>query len=93
MKTSEVRKEDKEWTDIGSGIVARTFVQADRMHTTSKGGPCASDIQTRRIWSLSTCKLLDECEIEAVSDEKLHRKLPAPDDKSRIGAERRHGHV
>ena len=30
-----------------------------------------SDIHSRRIWSLSTGKMLDECEVDMVTDEKL----------------------
>ena len=37
------------------------------------------DIQHRQIWSLSTGKLLDECNVGDVPDEYLHRKLQQAD--------------
>ena len=56
------------------------FVGADRFWTTSKGGPCADDIHSRRTWSLSTGKLLDECVIDDTPDRLLCRPLPCKDD-------------
>ena len=38
------------------------------------------DIQHRRVWSLTTGKLLDDCCIDDVPDAELHRELPQPDD-------------
>ena len=37
------------------------------------------DVQHRKVWSLSTGKLIDECCVDDVSDEELHRRLPEPD--------------
>ena len=37
------------------------------------------DIQHRKIWSLSTGKLIHECDIDDVPDEELNRKLPEKD--------------
>ena len=71
---------DREWIDIGSGIMSRVFTNATRLHTTSKGGPSMSDVQYRRVWSLTTGKLLDECCIDDVPDRELHRPLREPDD-------------
>ena len=47
--------------------------------TTSRGGPSIVDIQHRKIWSLTTGKLLDECDIDDVSDDELNCKLPEKD--------------
>ena len=80
VKTEDITTRDQQWTDIGSGIVARTFKQAKRLVTTSRGGPCISDIESRKTWSLSTGKLIDECKVEDISESKLHRELPVPDD-------------
>ena len=79
-KSEEITQRDIQWKDIGSGVVARTFQKADRLHTTSKGGPCMADIQSRKIWSLSTGKIIDECDVDDVNDERLHRRLPEADD-------------
>ena len=80
LKSKDITARDQQWTDIGSGVFARTFRNAHRLATTSKGGPPVSDIQSRKVWSLSTGKLIDECDIENVSDAELHRWLPQPDD-------------
>ena len=71
---------DRKWIDIGSGMMSRTFVGATRLHTTSKGGPSLHDIEVRKVWSLTTGKLLDECRIDDVADHILHRNLEKPDD-------------
>ena len=72
-------KEDLEWKYIGSGTFARTFPQADRMKTWSKGGPSQKDVHKRVVRSLSTGKVLDECVVDDVPDEILHRRLAMPD--------------
>ena len=38
------------------------------------------DILSRKIWSLTTGKLLDSCDVDRVSDETLRRELREPDD-------------
>ena len=38
-----------------------------------------SDIHSRKVWSLSTGKLIDESIIEDTADERLHRALEVPD--------------
>ena len=80
VEADEITGRDQHWRDIGSGIVARTFRKAKRLHTTSKGGPCADDVYSRKVWSLSTGKLLDECIVDDVADARLHRELKEPDD-------------
>ena len=37
------------------------------------------DVQYRRIWSLTSGKLIDECHVDDVSDRELHRRLPERD--------------
>ena len=49
------------------------------MMTTSRGGPSQSDVHTRKVWSLSTGKLIDECHPDDVPDARLHRRLERPD--------------
>ena len=39
-----------------------------------------ADIQSRRVWSLSSGKLIDECDVGDVPDMMLHRPLPQADD-------------
>ena len=69
-----------EWKDVGSGTFARTFVKATRMRTTTKGGPPMQDIHKRIIRSAETGVVLDECIVEDVPDQVLHRFLLAPED-------------
>ena len=80
VRKEEIKPKDLDWTDIGSGMVAKTFVGATRMWTTTRGGPKLADIQSRKIWSLSTGRLLDECEIDRTPDRLLTRELSEPDD-------------
>jgi hypothetical protein len=80
MRRKDIKSRDLQWTDVGSGVFARTFIGAERLVVTSRGGPCIGDIASRRIWSLSTGKMLDECDIDDVPDKILERKLPEPDD-------------
>ena len=83
-----MRPKDLEWRDIGSGMVAKTFLGATRMWTTSKSsngrrgvqGPLMDQIQSRKIWSLTTGRLIDECDVDRTPDSVLGRDLPAPDD-------------
>jgi hypothetical protein len=72
-------KEDLEWKYIGSGTFARTFPQAERLKTWSKGGPSQKDVYKRVVRSLSSGKILDECIIDDVPDEILHRRLALPE--------------
>ena len=80
ISKKHIRPKDLTWRDIGSGTVAKTFVGATRMWTTTKNGPAIEDVYLRRIWSLSRAKLIDECEIDQTPDEVLRRPLPEPDD-------------
>ena len=73
-------KEELQWTNIGSGTFAKTFPQATWLRTTSKGGPPVQDVHRRIVRSLSTGRVVDDCIIDDVPDEKLNRKLHRPDD-------------
>ena len=50
------------------------------LHWVRNSGPSEGDVHSRRVWSLSTGRLIDECEIDLVSDKVLNRELPEPDD-------------
>ena len=79
VASKDVTSRDQQWVDIGSGIVSRTFIGAEKLMTTSRGGPNIIDIQHRKVWSLTSGKLLHECDVNDVTDEELNKQLPAPD--------------
>ena len=79
VETRDITARDQRWIDIGSGIVSRTFIGAEHLPVTSKNGPSLVDVHSRKIWSLSTGRLVDECVIDDVPDDILYRKLPAAD--------------
>ena len=72
-------KDDLEWKHIGSGIFARTFPHARHMVTTTKGGPKMKDVQRRTIRSLTTGKVIDDCVVEDMLEEVLHRRMRTVD--------------
>ena len=77
---ADIRPKDREWRHVGSGIVVRSFENMKRLLVSTKSGPPLCEIKSRRVWSLSTGKLIDECEdIEEVPDKWLNRELPYPD--------------
>ena len=80
VRTEDISEKDQQWTDTGSGTFARTFKQTDKLRTTSRGGPCSEDVFRRKTWSLSTGKVIDDCEIDMVSDKTLNRNLAKVDD-------------
>ena len=61
-------------------MVARTFKQVAKLRTTFPGGQCMDDIFRRKVWSLSTGKVLDDCKTDAISDNKLNRDRGKVDD-------------
>lgn len=71
---------DLKWRDIGSGVMARTFPSMDKLIVTTKGGLAEGDVHRRIVRSLSTGKVIDDCVIDDVADEVLHRRLRRPDD-------------
>ena len=72
----DINSRDQRWVDIGSGIMSKTFVGADKFITTSEGCPSIVDIQHRKVGSLNTGKLLHECDIDDVPDDELNRTFP-----------------
>ena len=68
-----------EWRHIGSGVFARTFRKASKLVTTTKNGPPITEVYKRTIWSSSTGRIIDECHMDNVSDDVLHRPLQPPD--------------
>ena len=98
LESKDITEQDQKWTDIGSGIIARSFKAASRMITTTRSGPCAEEIHRRNIWNLSTGKVMDDCEVDQVSDAILHRALERPENirveltmKKAAGMYLRHG--
>ena len=79
MSNDEVKSRDQEWQDIGSGMMSRVFKDARKLITTTKSGPPISDIQHRRVWSLTTGKVIDDADIEDTPDHVLNRALSKPD--------------
>ena len=53
VKTEDIPDRDLQWHGIGSGIVARSFKQATKLMTTSRGGPPMCDVQSRVVRSLN----------------------------------------
>ena len=80
IRTEEITTKEKQWQDIGSGIFARTFVQAERLLTTTRGGPPIEDVHRRTIWSLSKGRVIDDCIVDDVADATLNKWLGEPDD-------------
>ena len=72
-------KGEMECQHIGSGIFARTFPKGRKLATTTKNGPPITEVYTRTIRSRSTVRIFDECHMDNVSDEVLHRPLQPPD--------------
>ena len=53
IHANEITSKEMQWQDIGSGVFARSFVGAERLLTTTRGGPPVGDVHRRTIWSLS----------------------------------------
>ena len=80
VHAEEITSKEKQWQNIGSGVFARTIVQAERMSTTSRGGPPIEDVHRRTIWSLSKGRIIDDCIVDDTADHILNRWLDEPDD-------------
>ena len=65
------------WREIGSGMYARTCLQADRLAIGTKSGPVAADVERRIVRDADTGKLIDDCRPDDTPDEVLLRQLPA----------------
>ena len=69
VKRADITDRDQRWIDIRSGLTSKVFIGAERLHTTYRGGPNVMDIQHRRVWSLTTGKMLDDCCIDDTHDD------------------------
>ena len=75
-----IPKEDLEWVNIGSGVIARSFSEMSRLVTTSKDGPPVQDVHRRIVRSLATGMVIDDCVLDDTPDDVLNRRLPYPMD-------------
>ena len=57
----QVPEDELKWSLIGSGMYARTFLQADRLAISTKSGPLAADVERRIIRDADTGKVIDDC--------------------------------
>ena len=80
VNAKEITVTYQQWQDVGSGVFARTFVQAERLVTTTRGGPLIAEVHRRTIWSLSRGKVIDNCIADDVPDHVLNRIVNEPDD-------------
>ena len=80
INTDDITNKEQQWNNIGSGTFARTFVQAQRRVTTTRGGPPMSDILRRTVWILSRGCGIDDCVVDDTADELLKRDSDKPDD-------------
>ena len=80
IETKDITGKEQQWLDVGSDVFARTFAQAQRLLTTTRGGPPIRDVHRRTIWSLSKGRIIDDCIVDDVADEVLNRWLLEPDD-------------
>ena len=47
VERSNINKEDMQWQDVGLGTFARTFIQAERLLTTTRGGVQTDDMELK----------------------------------------------
>ena len=66
------------WRQIGSGSWARTFVDAEKLILSTRGGPCEADVERRIIRNAITGKLIDDCRPADTADADMFRRLPGP---------------
>ena len=59
----------------GNGCWSRTIMGAQRLVTTSCGGPSIKDTIRRKIRDVHACEVIDECEPENAPDRVVHREL------------------
>ena len=64
------------WTYVGLSIIARTFLNAERMVLTTRTGPREQEIERRVIRHNATGRVIDDCMPENTSDADLRRELP-----------------
>ena len=80
VSREELESQDLKWRDVGSGVMSRVFIGAERFITTTRKGPPMEDVKTRRTWSLTTGKLIDEVDVENTPDRILNRPMKVKDD-------------
>ena len=79
IKRKAIKAEELVWKSIGSGTMAKTFIDAEKLPVTTKGGPPMREVHRRIVWSLSSGKVIDDCVIDEVPDEILYRRLQCKD--------------
>ena len=79
-RTEDAIPADYKWRDIGSGIIARTILQAERFVTTTTSGPAMADVKKIIVRDARTGKVLDVCEPDTTLDRHLHRPFIVPTD-------------
>ena len=77
VKKEDIERCELEWRDVGSGTIARTFEDAEKLMVTTRGGPPLCDVYSRTVWNLDTGRLIDECVVEDTPDIILYRELPS----------------
>ena len=75
MFENEITTKDRQWHDIGSGTFSKTFMNVDRMPTTTKSGPPMCDIHRRSIWILTRGCVIDDCIVDDTPGQVLHRPI------------------
>ena len=70
---TNVPEDELKWRQIGSGMYARTCLQADRLAISTKSGPVASDVERRIVRDADTGKLIDDCIPDNTPDDVLLR--------------------
>ena len=71
----EIPADELKWRQIGLRMWAKTFLNMDRLVTTSKNGPAACDIARRVIRDIRTGKVIDDCVPDSEPDDNLHRRV------------------
>ena len=69
LHDEKVPEDELKWRQIGSGMWARTFMQADRLAITTKSGPIAADVERRIVRDADTGKLIDDCRPADTADD------------------------
>ena len=65
---------------IGTGVYARTCLGSKKLNTTTKKGPCVSDVHIRTLRDATTGHIIHDCIVEDTPDGVLHRRLGRPRD-------------
>ena len=79
VKEEEVDPAERQWRSIGSGMFAKTCINASVLPVSLRGEPAECDVHQRIVRSLTTGKVVDDCIIDDTSDEVLRRRLAKPD--------------